>query len=254
MGALGEIIRGASASAIWFFGLPFVNLRIALTASDPHAARRLMAAHSTRFLEICQIKVEVSGTPPEAGSGCVVCYNESSFPDVVAFSAVMWPHVDRAAVADLYAFFPFMRAAARKAVTELVPRGKRLRTDQLLEKVVQAVKTGERLSWGGEGRLSGQDGVARFKIGASLIAIRSQAPIVPLVIYGGSRTMPLGSIRARPGKIYFRFGTPILTTGRDEDDARDLADHVQAVVAGMYEEFRKQDVVTPLLARTAGPR
>jgi 1-acyl-sn-glycerol-3-phosphate acyltransferase len=243
MGALGEIVRGGSASAIWILGLPFVNLRTALTARDHLAARRSMAAHSTRFLEICRIKVDVSGTPPEAGSGCVVCYNESSFPDVAAFTAVMWPHLDRAAAADLYGFVPFARAAARKAAVELVPRGNRLRTDQLIERMVQAVTSGERLAWGGEGRLSGQDGVARFKIGASLIAIRSQAPIIPLAIYGGNRTMALGSLRARPGTIQFRFGAPVSTTGRDETDARDLADHVQAVVAGMYEDLRKQDAV-----------
>jgi 1-acyl-sn-glycerol-3-phosphate acyltransferase len=242
MGALNEFIRGGTASALWITSLPFTCLRIALTTNNRQAARQLMAAHSNQFLAICQISVELSGTPPEAGDGCVVCHNEASFADVAAYLAVMWPHIDRATGADLYAFFPFMRTASRKAEIELVPRGNRLGTEQLIEKAVQAVKSGERLGWGGEGRISGKDGVARFKLGASLVAIRSQAPIVPVMIYGGHRLLPLGSIRARPGEIHIRFGEPIPTTGLDDNDARDLADRAQAIVTSMYEEFRKEGV------------
>lgn len=219
-----------------------MNFRIALTAKNDHDARLLMRAHFTRFLEACQISVDVTGTPPEAGAGCVVCYNEASFADVAAFGKIMWPHIDRAAAADLYAYFPFGRSSARKAAIELVPRGNRLATEQLLERMVRAVEAGERVAWGGEGRLSGRDGVARFKIGASLIAIRSQAPIIPLVFYGGHRAMPLRSIRARPGKIHACFGAPIPTSGLKDDDARDLADHTQSIVAAMYEGFRMQSV------------
>lgn len=241
MGAFGEVIRGGYASALWISGLSFTSLRVVLTAKTPEAARRLIAAHSHRFLDICQIKVTISGTPPKAGSGCVVCHNEASFADVAAYLAVMWPHVDRAAGADLYAIFPFMRAATRKAAIELVPRGNRAGTERLIEKAVQAVKSGERMGWGGEGRISGQDGVARFKVGAGLVAIRSQAPIIPVMIYGGHRLLPLGSIRARPGEIHIRFGAPISTTGLDDTDARDLADKAQAATAAMYAEFKVQD-------------
>ncbi|HQU70551.1 MAG TPA: lysophospholipid acyltransferase family protein [Albidovulum sp.] len=240
MGTLGEILRGGRASARWFCGAPFVNLRIALTAKDAQHARRLIEAHFTRFLETCQISVDVGGTPPEPGAGCVVCYNEASFADVAAFGKVMWPHIDRAAAADLYAYLPFGRSSARKAAIELVPRGNRLATERLLEVMVRAAKAGERLAWGGEGRLSGQDGVARFKIGASLIAIRAQVPVIPMVFYGGYRVLPLGSIRARPGTIHARFGAPIPTAGLEDDDARDLADHTQAIVARMYEGLRQQ--------------
>jgi len=240
MGTLGEILRGGRASARWLTGAPFVNLRIALTAKDHHHARRLIEAHFTRFLETCRISVNVGGTPPEPGRGCVVCYNETSFADVAAFGTVMWPYVDRAAAADLYAFLPFGRSATRRAAIELVPRGNRAATERLLEKMVQAVKAGERIAWGGEGRLSGRDGVARFKVGASLIAIRAQVPIIPLVFYGGHRLLPLGSIRARAGTIHVRFGAPIPTSGLKDDDARALADQTQAVVAGMYEGLRTQ--------------
>lgn len=125
-----------------------------------------------------------------------------------------------------------------------MPRGNRAGTDKLLRKMVAALKNGERIGWGGEGRIVAKDGVGRFKIGASLIAIRAQAPIVPAAFFGGHHIMPFPSVRAKPGTVHVRFGTPIPTKGLVEEDARALADRVQIVFAGMYEDLRKKDVET----------
>jgi 1-acyl-sn-glycerol-3-phosphate acyltransferase len=244
MGTLGEIFRGGGASAVWLCGVPFVNLRIALTSKNEQDARRLIGAHCGRFLRTCRVSVDVRGMPPQPGTGCVVCYNEASFADVMAFGKVMWTHVDRAAAADLYGYFPFGRSSSQKAAIELVPRGNRLATERLMEQMVERVKSGERLAWGGEGRISGLDGVGRFKVGAGLIAIRSQAPIIPVVFCGGHRVLPFPSVRARPGRIRIRFGAPIPTAGKTEANARDLADHVQSVIAGMYADLEADDPVT----------
>ncbi len=121
----------------------------------------------------------------------------------------------------------------------MVPRGNRLATEALMARMVEAVKSGERLAWGGEGRISGIDGVARFKVGAALIAIRAQVPIYPVAFCGGQRLLPFKSIRARPGTIKVRFGAPVSTAGLQESDARDLADRTQSIVAAMYEVLKQ---------------
>jgi 1-acyl-sn-glycerol-3-phosphate acyltransferase len=244
LGTLGEIFRGGGASAAWLCGVPFVNLRIAVTATNEQEARRLIAAHCGRFLDTCRISVDVGGVPPEPGKGCIVCYNEASFADVMAFGKVMWPHIERTAIAELYGYFPFGRSSCRKAAMELVPRGNRLGTERLMEQMVERVKEGERLAWGGEGRITGLDGVGRFKVGASLIAIRAGAPIVPVVFCGGHRVLPFPSVRARPGRIRVRFGAPVPTAGLIEENARDLADHVQSVIAAMFADLQQGDPAT----------
>ena len=168
----------------------------------------------------------------------MVCYNESSFVDLMAFCKEMWTHIDRAAAADLYKWFPFAQPAFRNLPIDFVARGNRAETDRLMNTMVGHVQRGERVSWGGEGRLSGIDGILRFKVGASLIAIRAGAPIVPVAFFGGHHAMPLGRLRARPGQISIRFGAPIPTDGMTEDDARDLADRVHREVSRLYEELR----------------
>lgn len=237
MGAMIERWRGGSALARWLLGAPLANLRVLATAKDRKQAQGIVMRRSERALASCGFTVEISGTPPPPGMSCVVVYNESSFADVFAFSAVMWKHIDRASAADVYAWIPFARAASRRAGIVLVPRGNRLATERILTEMVEAVKAGERVAWGGEGRLSGRDEVMRFKIGASLIAIRAGAPLVPVAFRGGHQAMPLGSIRARPGIIQVRFGAPLPTSGLGEDAARDLSDRVQAVVKAMYAEL-----------------
>lgn len=237
MGAFIETWRGGGAIALWLAGAPLMNLRVAMLAGNSDAARAILMAHSARMLKSCRIDVEISGAAPQPGSGAILCYNETSFADVVAFAAVMWPYIERAAAADIYAWIPFARPACRKAGIELVPRGNREATERLLAKMVSAVERGERVAWGGEGRLAGRDAVERFKVGASLIAIRSGAPLVPVAFHGGHQTLPLGSIRARPGKIRVHFGTPISTTGLRECDAREVADQAQGTVAGLYADL-----------------
>ena len=237
MGAMIERWRGGSALLRWLLGAPLASLHVLATARDRKQAQEIMMRRSERALASCGFTVEVSGTPPPPGMACVVTYNETSFADVLAFTATMWKHIDRAAAADVYAWIPFARAACRRAGIALIPRGNRLATERIMAEVVEAVKAGERAAWGGEGRLSGRDEVMRFKVGASLIAIRAGTPLVPVAFHGGHQAMPLGSIRARPGVIRVRFGEPLPTSGLGEDAARDLADRTQAVVKAMYAEL-----------------
>lgn len=235
--AIVETWRGGRASARFLLGMPVALGRAARGPARGRAARTPLAANFARFLQACRIGVAVEGTPPPPGSGCVLSHNESSFADIAAYFEAVWPHVDRLAGADLYAYLPFARAACRALEIELVARGNRAATSGLLDRMVAAVAAGERLGWGGEGRLYGRDGVGHFKRGSCLIAIRAGAPLVPVAIQGGHGLMPLGSLRARPGTLRVRFCAPVPTAGLGEGDARALADHVQAVVAGAYREM-----------------
>jgi 1-acyl-sn-glycerol-3-phosphate acyltransferase len=236
----GDYWRGGYATLRVLAGAPSVFAQAAWRSKDPEDARRLISRHIGRFLETCRISVSVEGEVPELGTGCVVCHNETSFADVAAYFIAIWPHVDRLAGADLYGYFPFAKAACRRLDIELVARGNRKATDPLLARMASAVQQGARVGWGGEGRLSGKDGIGQFKVGGSLIAIRAQAPVVPVIIHGGHDAMPLGTFRARSGEIRIRFCEPVPTTGYAETDARAFADTLQAEFVRNYKELSEQ--------------
>ena len=240
MSALIETWRGVSAVARWFLGSPVMTFRMAYRSRDKYEAHDVLKQTFIPLLRKCRITVETSGTPPVHGAGCVVSHNESSFVDIAAFCTNVLPHIDRFGAAELYGRIPLAGRALKKNAVHLVPRGNRQATDQLMAEIVPYLRAGDRVGWGGEGRLSGKDEVTRFKVGASLLAIRGGVPIIPVAFYGGHRLMPLGSYRVRPGTVYVRFGAPISSEGYTEETARDLADYVQSVVTGMYEDLRRE--------------
>lgn len=240
MRALVETWRGGRAILRWALLAPWTTYRAGRHAKTKARSREILVNSFERLRKSCGIKIVIHGAPPESGTGCVVCYNETTFADVFVFPSAVLQHVDRAAAADAYALIPFARRACEMAGIELVPRGKRTKTDGLMTTIVEALKNGERIAWGGEGRLSGKDEVGRFKRGASLIAIRADVPVIPVAFYGGYQRLPLGSLRVRPGTVHVHFGDPISPTGYTEENVRDLADYTQAVVAGMYANLKAQ--------------
>lgn len=200
---ISETLRGARARCGWFIGAPFFSLRVLTQTKTRKEAQVLLERRARQACEAWGLKVEVSGEPPPPG-------------------------------ADVFGMVPLAKSAFRRIGLALVPRGNRAGTDRVLAEMVEAVKAGERVGWGAEGRFAGRDEVGRFKVGASLIAIRAQAPLVPVAFRGGHAAMHHGSLRARAGTVRVRYGAPIPTTGLTEDDARTLADRAQAIVTEMY--------------------
>ena len=234
MTAFIQTWRGASAIIWWIIASPFQNIHLLMKAKDEDHAQAMLQVRSERLMARARLKVALVGNPPPEDRGYVFCYNETSLADVIAFSAIMWRYIDRAAAAEVFMRIPFARAVGKKAGIEVVERGNRAKNDIVLNRMVAALQSGLSVAWGGEGRLSGFDGVGRFKVGASLIAIRSGKSIIPVCFNGGHKAMPVRSLRAIPRTISLRFGDPIPVVGLTEDDARALTDRVQAAVAALY--------------------
>lgn len=234
MNVLREVLTGASALSSW---LLLGRLGVWRKASDMTTAqaRATLADRAQRLLRAAGIRLEVTGTPPPPEKGCVVVYNETSFADTFAFNAAVWERIDRQAVDEVYGRVAFGPAACERLGLELVRRKDRAANDRLLTRMAEAVRAGERVAWGGEGGYSGSDTVRRFKVGASIIALRAGAPLVPLVFRGGQAVLPLRGVRMRPGVVRMHFGEPISTSGLTEADARALSDCAHEVAVQLYQ-------------------
>jgi 1-acyl-sn-glycerol-3-phosphate acyltransferase len=82
-----------------------------------------------------------------------------------------------------------------------------------------------------EGTRSKTDALLPFKKGGLVMALRAQAPIVPVAIMGGRDSMKKGSAFVRPVRVTVRVGEPIETSGMSTDDR----DTLIAVVRGRIE-------------------
>jgi 1-acyl-sn-glycerol-3-phosphate acyltransferase len=73
-----------------------------------------------------------------------------------------------------------------------------------------------------EGTRSKTDHLLPFKKGGFVMALRAQAPVVPVAIMGGRSSMRKGSAFVRPVHVTVRVGKPIETAGMTPDDRDEL--------------------------------
>ena len=75
-----------------------------------------------------------------------------------------------------------------------------------------------------------------FSAGAGYLAVRSGVPVVPIHVAGTLRALPKGGSRLRPGPTAVTFGSPVVPA--PGEDARRVAQRLEAAVAGLADEFR----------------
>jgi len=106
-----------------------------------------------------------------------------------------------------------------------VSRGDRDQSWSAVDQAAQAVSDGNAFFVFPEGTRSRTGQLQPFKKGGFVMAIKAQAPIVPVVISGTREAMPKGRALIQPTTVTVRFLPPISTMGRGyEDRDRLIAD------------------------------
>jgi 1-acyl-sn-glycerol-3-phosphate acyltransferase len=87
-----------------------------------------------------------------------------------------------------------------------------------------------------EGTRSRTDELLPFKKGGFIMAIKAQAPIVPVAVTGGRASMRKGSAIVRPVTVSVRIGEPIPTAGLTLADRDALIDRVRERIVGLMRQ------------------
>ncbi len=115
----------------------------------------------------------------------------------------------------------------------------RSQRDAALESIEQAaasIREGHSFLIFPEGTRSRTDELLPFKKGGFIMAIKAQAPIVPVAITGGRASMRRGSAIIRPATVSVRIGEPVETAGFTLDDR----DRIIALVRERIEGLLRQ--------------
>ena len=108
-----------------------------------------------------------------------------------------------------------------------------------IERAASSIRQGNSFLIFPEGTRSKTDELLPFKKGGLVMALRAQAPIVPVAIMGGRAAMQKGSAFVRPVHVTVRIGAPIETNGMTADDR----DALIGVVRGRIQELIRQGPV-----------
>ncbi len=114
-----------------------------------------------------------------------------------------------------------------------VPREQKEAAMGAIEQAAASIRSGNSFLIFPEGTRSRTAELLPFKKGGFIMAIKAQAPIVPVAISGGRDAMRKGSAIVRPVNVDVRIGEPVPTKGLSVDDRDELIAVVRERIEGL---------------------
>jgi len=112
-------------------------------------------------------------------------------------------------------------------------RGNREQSLPAIEGAADALREGNSFLIFPEGTRSKTGDLLPFKKGGFILAIKGQAPIVPVAISGAREAMRKGSLVISPVTVHVRFGPPIETAGLTLNDRDALSGRVREQIEAL---------------------
>ncbi len=180
---------------------------------------------SRLLLAAAGVKVVVHGGEHRHGSRHIFVGNHVSWFDVFAMAAhLRW--FKFVAKAELFRI-PIFGRAMRSAGMIPIERANQSRARASIHQAGAAIESGASVILFPEGTRGTSYALRPFKKGAFVLALETQAPIVPVAIHGTIEIQRKGSALIRPGRVHLHFLPPIETAGMAYEDRNALAEDVR---------------------------
>jgi 1-acyl-sn-glycerol-3-phosphate acyltransferase len=142
----------------------------------------------------------------------VYCANHQSNVDPPVIFRALHPRLHILYKAELKSI-PILTRAFDLGGFIPIQRGNRERSVAAVEAGARSLRAGNSFLIFPEGTRSPNEKLLPFKKGGFIMAIRAEAPIVPVAVQGGRDAMRKGSKIVRPVTVSIRVGEPIETAG-----------------------------------------
>jgi 1-acyl-sn-glycerol-3-phosphate acyltransferase len=162
----------------------------------------------------------------------VYCANHVSNIDAPLLFHVLHPRLHMLYKAE-FGRMPILGRGAPMAGFIAVERQNPEQSQRAVDQAALSVAAGHSFLVFPEGTRSRTGELLPFKKGGFIMAIKAQAPIVPVAIAGGRAAMTKGSRLIRPVSVRVTIGEPIETTGMTLDDRDRLIGMARAQVERM---------------------
>jgi len=180
------------------------------------------------------VRVRVHGREHIANvRGGVFIANHVSWFDIFALASEV-PWCSFVAKAELRRI-PLFGFAAETVGIVFIDRDNRKSAFESYKVAAQEVQRGRSIVVCPEGTRGRDYHLRPFKKGPFVLAIASQSPLVPTIVYGAREVMPKGSFTIRSGQIDLHFLEPVPTAGFDYDHRAELMTEVWSSMAHVLE-------------------
>jgi len=227
------VVMAAGAYMFWFFTPLYL---IAWITRNSDALYRAGARGCRWAVWLAGIKLEIRGREKiPSGRAVVFMPNHQSMCDPPALMGIL-PPVLVLLKRSLFRI-PALGPAMRMRGFVPIEREHRERAMQAVEEAVSKLRAGHSFLVYPEGTRSPDGRLLPFKRGAFLMAMRAQAPIVPISVSGAYKIMRKGEMSLHPGTVRITFHDPVPTEGHSGDARSVVIEKVRAaIIAGLAED------------------
>jgi 1-acyl-sn-glycerol-3-phosphate acyltransferase len=187
-------------------------------------------------LALCGIRVRMAGMehiPHDRAA--IYCANHQSNVDPPILFDTLHPRMHIVYKAEIDAI-PLLARAFRHGGFVPIDRRNKEAAMRSLDAGARSIQDGNSFLIFPEGTRSKTEEMLPFKKGGFLMALKAQAPIVPVAIQGGRDAMQRGSRIIRPVTVSIRVGAPIETVGLQASDRDALIAQVRARIEALLAE------------------
>ncbi len=221
-------------------GPPF--LLIALAAGSPAILYRVGLLGVRLGLALSGIRVHVTGREHlQRNRAAVYAVNHASNvepPILFDVLSDLFPRLRILYKAELRQL-PILTRAFDLAGFVPLERGNRDQSLPAIEGAAQALREGNSFLIFPEGTRSRTGELLPFKKGGFILALKGQAPVVPIAIWGARAAMRKGSPIIHPVMVEVKIGAPVETSGLTLDDRDRLIVEVRRAVESMLHDLQQ---------------
>jgi 1-acyl-sn-glycerol-3-phosphate acyltransferase len=181
-------------------------------------------------LRITGTRVRIQGLEHiEPEKSYILVSNHQSTFDIFALLGYLPIQFRWTAKAELFRI-PFMGWAMSRIGYIPIERSSPKKAYRSMLRAAEVVRKGMSVIIFPEGTRSPDGNLQPFKKGVFLIALKSQAPILPITIQGASRIMRKGDWRTYPGQVRIQIDPPIETAGTPAESEEQLSQRVRSTL------------------------
>ncbi|MGB5579469.1 MAG: lysophospholipid acyltransferase family protein [Woeseia sp.] len=228
----GRILYGIYAWLAFAVCALFALLAVLLLPGIARRRRWVTRIGRVPFL-LAAVRVTITGMQRLPDQACVVVANHASYVDGVVLQAFLPPRFSYVIKGEMQNV-PIVGFLLRRIGAHFVDRYTVGRSARDARTILRAADNGDSLAFFPEGTFLPKPGLGPFRGGAFAAAVRTQAPIVPVVIRGSRQLLPPGLPLPAYGALQIDILEPIDTSA--VTDTKLLAETARQRILAVLDE------------------